>query len=66
MIGLEVSCELLLLKIELGVRENIESMAKNVLKRQDLRVLQSIPLNNASLFVSSYFNLIIAFLKLKL
>ena len=44
----------------------LEWMAKNVLKRQDLRVLQSTLLDNASLFILFYINLIIAFLKLKL
>ena len=41
-------------------------MAKNVLKRQDLRVLQSILLNNISLFVLFYFynnNFIITYFK---
>ena len=44
----------------------LESMAKNVLKRQDLRVLQSTLSNNASLSVSSRFcnnNLIVAYFK---
>ena len=44
----------------------IELAAKHMSKRQDLRVLRSTPLNNASLSVSSRLNLVVAFLKPKL